>query len=488
MRAAAPATLCLALFACGPSPPRLVLESPTLRPASFAGMSAKAADLCEQASSAAPAVTDHLQPGLLAAGSLAMFGRGDVYGSPGEWKPLQGQNLQLLRAASPEDVRALLCIDQLSVTVGQYGIAPGDTSGPLAIRRDYEARLVSWPDGRVLARMSAGGDEPPSVIAGSAGAWREVGGGSNAPLASGAAERLSGSDRSFEISQWAVAALADPSILMLGDTVNEIAFSPDGGLLAAASGRDAALWDVTTGRELHRWPERAAHVAFDAKAAILMTGGVLRDIATGSEISRLPESGTFSQDGRLLATGSSTGLCCSSAVTFRNPANGAVLRSLERNQGAPRAFAPDGRRLACAAWDGITVIDADSGEWRHRVTGYRHEPGVAWSPDGAALVVSGQPADGPRGLRLWRTADWTQEFELVGAGRQVAFFPDGRRLALGADEGTVVWDLAARKTVRALLGQGAPTAIAVSPDGKTVATGDLYGLIKLWDVTATAGR
>lgn len=488
MRVAAAATLCLVLLACRPSPLRLVLESPTLTPASFAGMSAKAAALCDEASSAAPAVTDHLQPGLLPAGSLAEFGRGDAYGSPGEWKLLQGQDLQLLRAASPEDVRALLCVDQVSVTVGQYGIAPGDTSGPRAIRRDYEARLVSWPDGRVLARMSAGGSAPPSVIAGSAAGWREVGGAGNPPLASAAAGYISGSDRSFEIGRWAVTALADPSILMLGDKVNEIAFSPDGRLLAAASGRDSALWDIASGRELHRWPEPAAHVAFDANAAILMTSGVLRDLATGSEISRLPEDGTFSKDGRLLATGSSTGLCCSSTVTFRNPANGAVRRSLERNQGAPRAFAPDSRRLACAAWDGITVIDAENGEWLHRVRGYQNEPGVAWSPDGAALAVSGLPVDGTRGLRLWRTADWTEEFELVGAGREVAFFPDGRHLALGAGEGTVVWDLTARKTVRALLGQGPPTAIAVSPDGKTVATGDVYGLIKLWDVAATAGR
>jgi WD40 repeat protein len=51
-----------------------------------------------------------------------------------------------------------------------------------------------------------------------------------------------------------------------------------------------------------------------------------------------------------------------------------------------------------------------------------------------------------------------------------------------------VWDAATRKTVRVFHGQGTPSAIAVSPNGKTLATGDLNGSIRLWDLTAARSR
>jgi WD40 repeat protein len=79
-----------------------------------------------------------------------------------------------------------------------------------------------------------------------------------------------------------------------------------------------------------------------------------------------------------------------------------------------------------------------------------------------------------------------------GAGevRCVAFSPDGKTLAAGNRYGTVrVWDVASRKEIKTLTGHASDVwAIAFSPDGKTLAAADTDwkkpSKIKLWD-TAT---
>ena len=93
-------------------------------------------------------------------------------------------------------------------------------------------------------------------------------------------------------------------------------------------------------------------------------------------------------------------------------------------------------------------------------------------------------------MTLWDVATGRElPNNLVGhtAGIQsVAFSPDGRALASGSRDGTViVWDVAdpAHPSLRHRLegNAGAVWAVAYSPDGKTIASGNDDGTVKLWD-------
>ena len=60
-------------------------------------------------------------------------------------------------AAAAGDAHALVCVLEQQVQVGSFAI-----SGSPAVRIDYDVRLVSWPDGALLAGTSFTGGDPPS--------------------------------------------------------------------------------------------------------------------------------------------------------------------------------------------------------------------------------------------------------------------------------------------------------------------------------------
>ena len=74
----------------------------------------------------------------------------------------------------------------------------------------------------------------------------------------------------------------------------------------------------------------------------------------------------------------------------------------------------------------------------------------------------------------------------------MAFSPDGKTLATDDGEGSVrLWDIAtARQIGPSSQGRRPPrrgaidgiTSVAFSPDGKTLAAGDFDGPVRLWDV------
>jgi WD40 repeat protein len=68
----------------------------------------------------------------------------------------------------------------------------------------------------------------------------------------------------------------------------------------------------------------------------------------------------------------------------------------------------------------------------------------------------------------------------------LAFSPNGRTLAAGCDDGTVrTWDTATWQE-QAKFGRqaGGVSSLAFAPDGKTLATGTYDAAVRLWDVTA----
>src|SRR5262249_3985015 len=161
------------------------------------------------------------------------------------------------------------------------------------------------------------------------------------------------------------------------------------------------------------------------------------------------------------------------------------------------AFAPDGRTLAgnvdttfIALWDVASrkELRSFSREW------WFQPRAAAFSRDCQLLAF----CSSPRSFRLCDTATGKTLHDVSlkkDSGDEdiltLAFSPDGRILAVGAELGIRLWDVAASRDISKLGRKEDPhESIAFTPDGKTLAAGytllsddPRHGQIQLWDVT-----
>jgi WD40 repeat protein len=194
-------------------------------------------------------------------------------------------------------------------------------------------------------------------------------------------------------------------------TVDDVAFSPDGRLLATGQAdKTAQLWDPATGKHLRTLTghdDRVWGVAFSPDGRLLAISSWdktarLWDPATGKHLRTLTGHDdevvgvAFSPDGRLLATTSRD-----KTARLWDPATGEPLRTLTGHDDAVVgvAFSPDGRLLATGSRDQTARLwDPATGEPLRTLTGHAGAVvGVAFSPDGRLLATASQDAT----ARLW---------------------------------------------------------------------------------------
>lgn len=240
-----------------------------------------------------------------------------------------------------------------------------------------------------------------------------------------------------------------------GPGIQSLSFSPDGKLLASA-GKDGTtrLWDWKVGREVQRFDDGGACVAFSPNGALLVSGARpprLREVSSSKETARLralehePHWLAFSSDGALLASGGG------------DPQNSVVFEL------------PTGKRLFGLGGPSMAKLDVTSAQF---------------SRDGSALVsvssaelVDVQLLD--RANRLTRRST-----QVKLSARCLAISLEGNIWALGRRDGSIVmWDVAAWEPRHIFKAQhGAVVALSFSSDRKTLGSVHEDGTALLWNV------
>jgi dipeptidyl aminopeptidase/acylaminoacyl peptidase len=303
--------------------------------------------------------------------------------------------------------------------------------------------------------------------------------------------------------------------------VRSLAFSPDGSLLVTASGElgkrgEIKLWDTATGRErisLKGHAEMVNAVAFSSDGKWLASGsGVydkkeerwtdgeikLWDARTGDEVACLhahgrPVSGlAFSGDGRILVSVSEDRTVFVWDVAKRQEITN--WKDLPASLLAA-AVSPDGKTLAVGCGDKkVRLYNLPDGKERQVLKGHAGPVlCLAFSADGKTLVSGGGVYDLDMRAwlsgeaRVWDVATGTERASFkrhTDAVAAVALSPDGQTLATGSWDTTVkLWDIATKQERTTLPAHSSRiTAVAFSRDGKQLATGSADRTAKLWKV------
>jgi hypothetical protein len=234
------------------------------------------------------------------------------------------------------------------------------------------------------------------------------------------------------------------------DGVHAVAFSPDGRLVATASGATAEVWEVSSRKRVatlsHQFAVQLPHLYKVWAVA-------------------------FSPDGRLVATATGTTASADNAAGVWEVSTGRRVATLSHQDWVNAvAFSPDGRLVATASRDQTAgVWEVSTGR---RVATLAHQKwvdAVAFSRDGRLVAT----ASGDTTAGVWevcsgkRVATLSHQFAVSA----VAFSPDGRLLATASRDRTVgVWEVPGGRQIVSLGHDEEVSDVAFSPDGRYLAT------------------
>ncbi len=307
------------------------------------------------------------------------------------------------------------------------------------------------------------------------------------------------------------------------DTVMSLSFSPDGHHFASASSdKTVVVWSLKTRKACHTFvgftdlPWQVSYspdgklIVVASDAALLSERGTtgasrggnekinIYDAATGAGLARLEGHRSsvgslgFTPDGKFMLSAS-----CDGSVRLWDTARWVPCPVLPPDMtGMAVAVSPDGKLLALGGKDSVIQLwDLDPISLVGELKGHENSIScLAFSPDGN-LLASGAQFDA---AIVWDVRQQTQLYSLPWGSdriRAVAFSPDGNTLAaseyfgnwphLGLTGEVTLWDVPTGRHRASLRGHdGGALAIAFSPDGKTLVTGDNKGVIRFWPISS----
>ncbi|MFN2142522.1 MAG: WD40 repeat domain-containing protein, partial [Candidatus Promineifilaceae bacterium] len=313
--------------------------------------------------------------------------------------------------------------------------------------------------------------------------------------------------------------------------VENVAFSPDGQIVAATFNDRIMLWNAADGRLIHQIESAVSRqkIAFDPAGEQFATIGseaegrlVIWDLASGEAVRKIDrgsniEDIVYSADGSTILIASISGV-----LTLLDAQTGEVIYEVQEDLGTSAgamrfvALSPDGDRLIAAfANAGLLVWDFATGDLLHH---FPYEGGVfavAYHPQNGSVLTGGLgnvrtinpqtgeivrtnsahnssivdlviTADGKRAVttavdgivRLWDLQEGQVVRRFVEPNAllfEVALSPDARTVLVGSTDGTAtLFDAQTGEEIRQLVDDQPITAVAFSPDGRKALTGGGY--------------
>jgi WD40 repeat protein len=294
--------------------------------------------------------------------------------------------------------------------------------------------------------------------------------------------------------------------------VTALAFSPDSQRLVTGGTHEVLVWNAADGKLLQRIrtrAERAYAIVFLDRSRIAVAGGrpgqegdvVVYDLGDGrqSPLDGVNDKAVrkqilfdgddsvlclaLSADGKQLAAGGTD-----RAIRVWNWETGKLESTIENHADwvLGVAFSADGKKLLSAGRDKLAKIwDLERKEPRQSVPDHQSTVfAVAFRADGTV----GYSVGADRSLRMWRVGgDGKQIRSTAGHGDDVlklALSPDGKQVATGSvDKSVRIWEAEKLTQLRTLTGlNDVVYTVAFSPDGKRVSGGAYNGNVAVWSV------
>jgi RNA polymerase sigma factor (sigma-70 family) len=292
--------------------------------------------------------------------------------------------------------------------------------------------------------------------------------------------------------------------------IYSLAFSPDGKLLAAGEGDvRISLWDAASGEPRGTLAASGADVITflpDGQRLLSAKGGTvhlwsvggkeLRAVEVGSSFRRMPLA--LAPDGKSFAAGPDRDITQSDGmIRYVIRSEGTVsLWDIAANKERHRldvphqvlavAISPDGNTLAYSQDQTIHLLDVASWKEGRRIDIAEGRAfNLAFSPDGQVLAASCRSD-----LQLWNVATGRPLLRRAGhsaAVDTVSFLDGGKRLLSTCRETGIarVWDVDSGRQLHTFAGDWSPLGVvALSADGKLLASAGQFNRMSIWDTAA----